>query len=98
QIDVQIHDSSGASVNELFGIGSPRLIGLTAVDGSGRVVGNTTGTAIWTLIPSLGAAGADPKKYTVGGTLHYLDNGVPVTVTLAEVPITVYPQPELYLK
>ena len=35
--------------------------------------------------------------YTVGGTLQYMDQGVPVSITLASVPITVEPQPELDL-
>jgi hypothetical protein len=97
EVDLDILDANGTRVNDLFGIGLPELSGISAVDGSGVVAGGATGTAFWTLIPSLAAAGSGPITYTVGGTLRYLDDGVEVTVTLAAVTITVYPQPELKL-
>ncbi len=97
KIDLLVKDASGTYSNALFGVGSPTLSGLTAVDGTGDVAADSTGTATWTLIPSLQASGATPTQYTVGGTLQYVDQGVPVSITLADVPITVYPQPELHL-
>ena len=97
QVLVQLHvyDTSGDDVTSLFTIESPTLTGLSAVDGTGTLDGNTTGSASWTIIPSDQAAADGDTQYTVGGVIEYVDNGVPVTINLTPAPITVMPQPAL---
>ncbi|HEX8198944.1 MAG TPA: hypothetical protein VF590_00550, partial [Isosphaeraceae bacterium] len=46
-------------------------------------------------MPTDAAAPAGPTRYTVGGTLRYTDNGQQITITLAQAPITVLPNPQL---
>ncbi len=57
-----------------------------------------SGSARWTLIPTLDAAPQAPTNYLVSGTFSYTQNGVTVTLPLAAVSITVQPSPQLYLK
>jgi len=71
---------------------------LSAVDGTGILPGNSTGTAKWRIIPTVDAAPEVPTQYFVGGTLSYRLDGQDVTVPLAEVPITVLPSPRLSVK
>ena len=104
-VTLQILDSQGKVVNDLFGITNPILSNITAVDGSGVLTGDdpTTpqnegiGSAQWTFIPTNFAAPEVPTQYSIGGSLSYLENGSTVTVPLLAAPITVYPQAELYL-
>ncbi len=51
-----------------------------------------------TIVPTHDAAGSTPINYFVSGMLRYVDNGLPVSVALTPAPITVLPQPELYLR
>lgn len=97
KVDLFVRDEAGNIVNSLFGIQAPQLNQISAVDGTGVINASTSGSASWTVIPSLDASSAVPKKYSVSGVLRYTDEGLPITVTLTPVDITVYPQPELYL-
>jgi hypothetical protein len=104
-VTLQINDANGNIVNDLFGITSPILNNLTAVDGTGILTGddpNTPqdegiGSAKWTFIPTNLAAPEVPTQYSIGGTLAYQENGKTITVPLLSAPITVYPQAELHL-
>jgi hypothetical protein len=104
-VNLQIKDENGNVVNELFGIDSPILKNITAVNGTGVLTGddpNTPqdegiGSAKWTFIPTNLAAPETPTKYTIGGTLAYIENGKAISVPLFSTPVTVYPQAELYL-
>ncbi|WP_218653149.1 ELWxxDGT repeat protein [Nostoc sp. TCL26-01] len=104
-VTLLITDSQGNIVNDLFGITSPILSNITAVDGTGILTGdnpNTSqdegiGSAKWTFIPTNLAAPEIATQYSIGGTLSYKENGSQVTVSLLSAPITVYPQAELYL-
>ena len=104
-VTLQVKDANGNIVNDLFGITSPILSNITAVDGTGILTGddpNTPqdegiGSAKWTFIPTNLAAPEIPTQYSIGGTLSYLENGATVTIPLLSAPITVYPQAELYL-
>ena len=68
------------------------------MDGTGTIEAQTTGETSWTIIPTSDAAPAVPAVYYVSGTLKYTQDGLLVTVPLAAVPITVYPNPKLYIK
>jgi hypothetical protein len=104
-VSLEVKDGEGNIVNDLFGITSPILSNISAVDGSGVLTGDdpaTTqdegiGSAKWTFIPTNLAAPELPTQYSIGGTLSYVENGSAVTVPLLSAPITVYPQAELYL-
>ncbi|MCM0590374.1 MAG: Calx-beta domain-containing protein [Gloeotrichia echinulata DEX184] len=104
-VTLNIKDAEGNTVNDLFGITSPILDNITAVDGTGILSGDdpTTsvdegiGSAKWTFIPTGNAAPEIPTQYNIGGSLSYQENGKQVTVPLIAAPITVYPQAELYL-
>ena len=102
---LQITDQNGNIVNNLFGITNPILKNITAVDGTGILIGddpNTPqneglGSAEWTFIPTNLAAPQTATTYSIGGTLSYTENGQVINVPLLSTPITVFPQAELYL-
>ena len=96
-VNLNIKDSQGNTVNDLFGITNPILSNLTAVDGTGTLFANTSGSAEWTFIPTGNAAPYEPTIYSIGGSLSYLENGNTITVPLLSTPVTVFPQAELYL-
>ncbi|AKE63138.1 Alkaline phosphatase [Microcystis aeruginosa NIES-2549] len=104
-ITLQITDQNGNIVNNLFGITNPTLKNITAVDGTGILIGddpNTPqneglGSAEWTFIPTNLAAPQTATTYNIGGTLSYTENGQVINVPLLSTGITVLPQAELYL-
>jgi len=97
RVTVRVTDGTGRDANDLFGIRAPELTGLSDVAGGGRVAGGAKGTARWTLVPTVDAAPLEPTVYYVGGEFRYSLNGLPVTVPLAPVPITVNPTARLTL-
>ena len=94
-VQLHVYDTGGNDRTSLFSIQSPTLSGLSAVDGTGTIAGNSTGSASWTIVPSDLSAPSQSTNYTVGGVIQYVDNGVTVTITLTPAPITVKPQPAL---
>jgi len=99
QASIQITDVNGNVVSTNFGISTPKLSGLSGIDGTGNLPGSTAGSATWTIIPTLDAApDTGMTVYLVGGTLSYTQNGTVVTVPLAPAPIQVFPQPELQVR
>ena len=97
-VNIEVRDQNGNIVNDLFGVTDPLLDNLSAVDGSGILGTNATGSAEWTFIPSTNATTSDePVQYSIGGTLSYEQDGELITVPLLSTPVTVYPQAELYL-
>ena len=98
-VNLLVQNQAGQDVTSLFGIQSPVVSGsLTAVNGTGSLIPNSSGNAEWTLIPSLDAAPQAPTNYLVSGTFSYVQNGATISIPLAPAPITVQPNPELYLK
>ncbi len=98
-VNLVVQNQLGQDVTSLFGIEAPTTSGsLTAVDGTGTLPPNTTGSAQWTLIPTLDAAPQAPTNYLVSGTFSYAQNGATITIPLAPAPINVQPSPQLYLK
>ncbi|CCI03457.1 Calx-beta domain-containing protein [Microcystis aeruginosa] len=96
-VTINIKDSQGNTVNNFFGITNPTLSNLTAVDGTGTLLANSSGSAEWTFIPTGNAAPNEPTIYSIGGSLSYKENGNTITVPLLSTPVTVFPQAELYL-
>ncbi|MBI5386506.1 MAG: DUF11 domain-containing protein, partial [Verrucomicrobia bacterium] len=98
QVVVNITDTNGQPVNHLFGIRAPVVTGLGAVDGTGSLAPNATGSASWILVPTRDAAPLGPTLYGVGGLIMYKQDGREVTIPLYSAPITVYPDPLLVVK
>ncbi|NCR27335.1 MAG: hypothetical protein GPJ25_13450, partial [Microcystis aeruginosa LE13-04] len=96
-VTINIKDGLGNTVNNLFGITNPILSNITAVDGTGTLLANSSGSAEWTFIPTGNAAPNEPTIYSIGGSLSYKENGNNITVPLLSTPVTVFPQAELYL-
>lgn len=62
----------------------------------GNCYDNAVMESFWSSLKrELDAAPAGPTHCLVGGTLRFTQNGMPVTVPLADVPITMHPGPEL---
>ena len=98
RIDVNIRSEAGSTATNLFAVRLEGTNTLSAVDGTGILAGNSTGTAKWLLIPTIDAAPEVETRYFVGGTLSYHLDGSDITAPLAEVPIRVLPSPRLTLK
>lgn len=98
RIDLGVQDSSGTLVTDRFVIQPPALDGISATDGSGRVLPGTAGRAVWLIVPTSDAAPDRARTYFVVGTLAYSQDGVEVRVPLAPSPITVHPSPSLSLQ
>ncbi len=97
-VNLVVHDMSGNDATNLFYISAPTLSGLTAVDGTGNLAPDSSGTAGWTIIPSDAAAADGITSYLVEGTLSYVDDGYDVTVPILPTKITVYPGPNLQVQ
>ncbi|MDB6058344.1 MAG: hypothetical protein JWO95_2188, partial [Verrucomicrobiales bacterium] len=97
-VTLDIRDARHQPANERFGVRPPSLAGLTAVDGSGTLQGNSTGSANWILIPTSDAAPNEPTTYYVGGRLTYVYNGLPVSIPIFPATIRVMPDPRLQVK
>jgi subtilase family serine protease len=98
RVAVDIWDESGRTVTNLFAQRFEGATVLSAVDGTGILAGNSTGTAKWLLIPTVDAAPQVATRFLVGGTLSYRLDGNDVTVDMTPVPITVLPSPRLTLQ
>ena len=95
-VDIVIEDMEGQDVTSLFGINSPILQNISATDGSGLLSPDSTGKAIWSIIPNTDSVtNVEGEIFYVGGALSYSDQNNSVLVPLSPVIITVYPQPEL---
>jgi subtilase family serine protease len=97
-VNLVVKNAAGEDVTSLFGLERPTLTGaLNAVDGTGALQPNSAGSAQWLLIPTLDAAPQAPTNYSVGGTFSYTINGVAIGIPLSPAPITVQPNPQLYV-
>lgn len=92
-VNITIYDASNNVANDFFGISSPTLSGLNAVDGTGQMTNGQSGQALWTIVPTTNAAPQAQTQYSIGGSFSYIFNGEPVTVPLFPAPITVLPTP-----
>ncbi len=100
ELDLDVTDAAGDPVNGLFFISSPSLSGgLSAVDGTGELPADSSGSVTYTFIPDEDAALTAPTVYDIGGTLKYVDpqTGVEVVTIVYPTAITVDPQADLVL-
>jgi len=92
---IDIFDTAGNRVNDLFVIQVPTLTGLTGVNSLGTLAGNSLGTARWIIIPTDDAAPSGPTEYRVGGSLVYHQGGRQVAIPFQADSVTVLPNPQL---
>jgi hypothetical protein len=97
-VSVQAYDTNGRAATDLFGFRPPQLSGLNAIDGTGTLGPDATGSATFILVPTRDAAPEVPTQYGVGGYLTYRIDGKLVTVPLVPVTITVFPDPRLVVQ
>jgi hypothetical protein len=90
-------DAHGNPASNAFFIQPPLLSGVNAVDGTGSLGLGASAQANWTIIPTTNAAPLGTIPYAIGGAISYVLNGEQVTIPLFAVPITVLPDPQLYL-
>jgi len=96
ELRVEREDGSESTVD--FGIRTPQLSGIGAVDGTGTIGAQSTGRASWILVPTSDAAPTGPVEHYVSGTLRYRQDGVIITVPLAPSRIEVLPNPKLVVQ
>ncbi|MCP5525484.1 MAG: putative Ig domain-containing protein [Verrucomicrobiales bacterium] len=97
-VEVIVMNESGQDVTDRFGLRTPTLSRMGAVDGTGEIAPHTTASAVWVIIPSNDAAPETPVEYYVSGVMRYVQDGVQITVPLTAVRITVHPNPRLHVK
>jgi hypothetical protein len=97
QVTINPLDSSGNPDTNAFFIQTPLLSGINAVDGTGTLGIGASAQANWTIVPTTNAAPMGTSNYAIGGSISYVLDGEPVTIPLFAVPITVLPEPQLYL-
>ena len=95
-IDLDVFDAEGQIVTDRFAIGAPTLFGFSgALNGSGGLAANSSGTAVYTILAKDTAAPVDPTQYSIGGRVRYSRADGSVDFNLAPATITVLPQPVL---
>ncbi|KAJ8311800.1 hypothetical protein KUTeg_010655 [Tegillarca granosa] len=82
-------------IRQTYGSGDPALVGITGVDGSGRLRRSVSGTAEWLIVPYSTAAIKDDTLYDVGGRLTYRVGSSNFSLSLLPDTITVKPNPSL---
>jgi hypothetical protein len=97
-VDIKITDRDGNDATDLFGLYPPVVMGLSNIEGQGRLDPGAAFDAQWLLVPSLDAAPQDATHYFVGGSIHYTINGGAVTIPIIPDTITVKPDAQLHLK
>jgi len=107
-VDVLFSDADGNAVlassdpnntEAKFFIRLDALDGIDALDGTGSVAPQSTGTIRWIIIPAASAGGTTPVgvMYMVGARLQYRLNDEDKVVDVVPEAITVKPQPRLKL-
>lgn len=96
-VTLNITDMMGNDADDMFDVQGPALSGFGGAAGSLTLTGGANGSLVYTFIPTVDAAMAEPMMYFIGGTLHYVQDGETFDVPLAAAPITVYPEAQLNL-
>ncbi len=100
KLSLEIKDSNGTIVgSRIFQVNTESVDKLTAIDGTGVLNAQQTGTATILFIPTKYAAPLISQVYSFGGTLSYFDPFTQTVVTrnLYPVTLTVNPSPDLTL-
>lgn len=97
----KITNAAGEDCTHLFAIDylTDRFTAINAVDGTGTLAADSSGTAVIRFIPERAAAPLTPTSYNFGGMLTYLNpfSDSVATVPLIPCTLTVNPSPSLQL-
>ncbi|MDD4537603.1 MAG: Ig-like domain-containing protein [Lentisphaeria bacterium] len=97
----KITNAAGEDCTHLFAIDylTDRFTAISAVDGTGTLAADSSGTAVIRFIPERAAAPLTPTSYNFGGVLTYLNpfSDSVATVPLIPCTLTVHPSPSLQL-
>ena len=98
-LNLEVTDEAGVNCTHLFHIETERLVNMSGISGNGTLNANSEGSAVILFIPTVNAAPTEPKSYSFGGTLSYLDpfTETQVTANLFPVTLEVHPSPFLHL-
>lgn len=97
RVEVFAVTADGTPASGRFGIGEPVLAGMVGGPASPQVLRGTRGTATWILLPTSEAAPESDTVYAIGGLLTFRQEGQVITVPLVPVPVTVRPDPRLFV-
>jgi len=94
-LDISFANGSDASSN--FYVNVTSLQGISAIDGTGIIDPQATGTVVWLLIPKPGAGGnnQDGLFYIVQAHIDYFVNETLYQISSSNETINVMPQPQL---
>ncbi|MFZ2070056.1 MAG: NosD domain-containing protein [Halobacteriota archaeon] len=96
RVSLHIFDENG-SANDKFFIRTPRLEGISDIDGSSSISPLQLAKAQWLIIPKPGAGGVSGQTYNISANIAYNVGGNNFLVTTEQVEILVKPQPQLSL-
>lgn len=98
-LDFVVRDEQGNDCTDLFYITTSSLDNLTAIDGTGTLGSQSSGTAQILFVPTREAAPTEPKMYYFGGTFTFVDpwNSATRVVELFPTELEVHPSPDLYI-
>ena len=97
-VDIVIRDGEGPA-NDKFFVRSPRLLGISSIEGGGSIPARGSAKAQWLIIPKQGAGGTDSqgKLYNISANISYMVAGVRYELSTLDVQILVKPQPQIVL-
>ncbi|MGC4044817.1 MAG: IPT/TIG domain-containing protein [Armatimonas sp.] len=97
RVTLDIRDDADTSANDKFGLVGPTVEGITGLDGTATLSPGQTAKGTWKITPLRTAAPTEDVRYFVGGTIEYYQSGTRVTIPMFPAPITVKPDPFLFL-
>ncbi len=97
-VDITVYDAEGNLATDRFAIDHPVYDNLDEFESKGILLPDMSGSLSWLIVPYPEAAPIEDQDYTVSGVFYYTQNGRSVVVPLEPAPITVKPDPSLYLK
>ena len=97
-VTINITDANGKVSNSVFFITGPTSTGfVSGTDGKLTLSAGANGSLRFLFLPTVDAAPDVATTYQIGGTLHYVQNGVQIDAAMAPAKIRVYPEAKLDL-
>lgn len=97
KVTLDIRDDVDNPSNGKFALVGPTVGGIGGLDGSANLLPGQIATGTWKITPLRTAAPLTDTRYFVGGTIEYFQDGTKVTIPMFPAPITVKPDPFLFL-
>ena len=97
-VTINITDGNGKVSNSVFSITGPTSTGfVSGTDGKLTLSAGANGSLRFLFLPTVDAAPDVATTYEIGGTLHYVQNGVQIDAAMTPAKIRVYPEAKLNL-